>query len=272
MPRVPRTPGRRHLAFPSLLAVDLGESRLFLGRFDEAALRRELEREDILRGLAARGYDQVGLRTSFESGEHRLRVRPRGGRTSLVDLRLVETTMVVTEEVIRRGGLEVLSVLFNSWLSLQDPRASFTAERPRLPGQRFASLGLARPFYTLLARWAREWGKDAVLATPEYYHNAVFYSPAFRFLSPQEQGRFEALRRDLSGLPVAQASAAVAEGRVRDLSVGQSLAWLPGLMVSAVSEQLTRALDGEDYRRAAFEALAEARFTLANNASLDLKT
>ena len=257
-PRVPGGPGRR--AFPSLLAVDLGPSRLFLGRFDAAALRRELEREGILRGLAARGYEEVGFRTTFESGEHRLRIRPRGGRTSLVDLRVVETTLVVTEEMVRRGGLEVLSVLFNSWLSLQDPRALFTPERPRLPGQRFPGLGLARAFYALLARWAREWGKDAVLATPEYFHNAVFYSPAFRFLSPREQGRFEALRRDLSELPVAQASAAVVEGRVRDLSLGQSLAWHPGLMVSAVSAQLARTLGGEDYRRAAFEALAEARF------------
>ena len=119
-PRVPGGPGRR--AFPSLLAVDLGPSRLFLGRFDAAALRRELEREGILRGLAARGYEEVGFRTTFESGEHRLRIRPRGGRTSL------------------------------------------------------------------------------------------------------------------------------------------SLAWHPGLMVSAVSAQLARTLGGEDYRRAAFEALAEARF------------
>ena len=256
-PRLPGGPGRR--AFPSLLAVDLGESRLFLGRFDEAALRRELEREGILRGLAARGYDGVGLRTTFESGEHRLRVRPRGGRTSLVDLRLVETTLVVTEEAVRRAGLEVLSVLFNSWLSLQDPRALFAPERPRLPGQRFPGLGLARAFYALLARWAREWGKDAVLATPEYFHNAVFYSPAFRFLSPREQGRFEALRRDLSGLPLAQASAGVDEGRVRDLSLGQSLAWRPGLMVAPISDALARTLDNEDYRRAASSAFRTAR-------------
>ena len=253
-----RGPGRR--AFPSALALDLGESRLFLGRFDEAGLRRELEREGILGGLRARGYPDVLLRTSFESGEHRLRIRPRGGRTSLVDLRVLETTLVVSEEVVRRGGLEVLSVLFNSWLSLQDPRARFTPERPRLPGQRFPGLGLARAFYSLLARWAREWGKDAVLATPEYFHNAVFYSPAFRFLSPREQGRFLALRRDLQDLPVAEASAAVNAGRVNDLSRGEAFAWRPGPMAAAVGDELARTLDGGDYRRAAEMARAEARF------------
>lgn len=257
-PRLKGGPGRR--AFPSTLAVDLGESRLFLGRFDEGSLRRELEREGILGGLLARGYPDVLFRTSLESGEHRLRIRPRGGRTSLVDLRVLETTLVVSEEVVRAGGLEVLSVLFNSWLSLQDPRARFTAARPRLPGQRFPGLGLARAFYSLLARWAREWGKDAVLATPEYFHNAVFYSPAFRFLSPLEQGRFLALRRDLRDLPVAEASAAVTTGRVRDLSRAENLSWRPGLMAAAVGEDLARALDGDDYGRAVEEARAEARF------------
>jgi hypothetical protein len=259
-PRSRKKPGQRRSAFPSVLALDLGREPLFLGRFDEAGLRAELDREGILHGLARRGYEQVVLRTHCESGEHRLRIRPRGGRTTLVDLRLEETTMVVTDEVVRRSGLEVMSVLSNAWLSLQDPRARFTPERPRLPGQRWPGLGLARAFYTLLARWAREWGKDAVLATPEYFHNAVFYSPAFRFLSPGEQGRFEALRRDLALWPVATASTAVAEGRVRDLAAARPFAWRPGAMAAAASEALARALEGEGYRRIAVAAQAEARF------------
>jgi hypothetical protein len=261
-PRSRAAPGQRRRAFPGPLALDMGGSPLFLGRFDEAGLRQELDREGILHGLALRGYEQVVLRTTCESGEHRLRIRPGGGRTTLVDLRLEETTRVVTDEVVRRGGLEVLSVLFNAWLSLQDPRARFTPERPRLPGQRWPGLGLARAFYALLARWAREWGKDAVLATPEYFHNALFYSPAFRFLSPREQGRFEALRRDLASWPVATASTAVAEGRVRDLAARGPLAWQPGVMAAAPSEALAHALEGEGYTRAAVAAHAEARFEI----------
>ena len=44
----------------------------------------------MLAGLAARGYERVQIRTSVESGEHRLRVLPTGGTTTLVDLRLAE--------------------------------------------------------------------------------------------------------------------------------------------------------------------------------------
>ena len=84
-----------------------------------------------------------------------------------------------------------------------------------------------------------------MLATPEYFHNAVFYSPAFRFLSPREQGRFDALRRDLQDLPVAEASAAVSAGRVtRPVAGGNGFAWRPGPMVAAVGDELARTLDG----------------------------
>jgi hypothetical protein len=258
--RLPRL-GRRRRVPRAPLSLDLRPG-LFLGRFGPEELRRELERAGILAGLAARGYGEVALVISWEAGEHRLLIRARGGRASLVDLRLQETTAVVEEEALRRSGLEVLSVLSNTWLSLQDPRARFTEARPRLPGQRWPGLGLARAFYLLMARWAHEWGKDAVLATPEYFHNAVFYSPAFRFLSPEEQGRFEALRRDLRGLRLAAASAAVDEGRVRDLVTGKVLHWRPGPMASPLSEGLTRALLGSDYDQAAGAACGRARFAV----------
>lgn len=210
--------------------------------------------------LRDRGYEEVVLRTSCEDGEHRLRIRPRGQRTSLVDLRLAETTLPVLEPVARRAGLEVLSVLRNSWLSLQDPRAAFTLDKPRLPGQRWPGLGLARAFYVLMSRWAQAWAKDAVLATPEYFHNAVFYSSAFRFLSSGEQGRFEALRCCLQALPVAAASALVAAGRVHDLATDQPLAWRPGPMVAPLGEELRQVLEGDAYRDRAREAREKARF------------
>ncbi|HEY6546440.1 MAG TPA: hypothetical protein VI589_00990, partial [Vicinamibacteria bacterium] len=160
LPRATRRPRR-----PLLNAPDLARGERFLDRFGAEDLRRELEQGGVLPRLRDRGYEEVVLRTSCEDGEHRLRIRPRGQRTSLVDLRLAETTLPVLEPVARQAGLEVLSVLWNSWLSLQDPRAAFTSDKPRLPGQRWPGLGLARAIYGLMSRWGQEWGKDAVLAT-----------------------------------------------------------------------------------------------------------
>lgn len=254
-PRAIRRPRR-----PLLNAPDLARGERFLDRFGAEDLQRELERGGVLPRLRERGYEEVVLRTSCAGGEHRLRIRPRGQRTSLVDLRLAETTLPVFEPVARRAGLEVLSVLFNSWLSLQDPRAAFTLDKPRLPGQRWPGLGLARAFYVLMARWAKQWAKDAVLATPEYFHNAVFYSSAFRFLSPGEQGRFEALRRDLQARPVATASALVEDGRVLDLLTEQPFEWRPGPMAAPLGQSLREVLEGDAYREEARAAREAVRF------------
>ena len=258
-------PGRRRAPWPGLaeaeLAVGIREGR-FLGRFDATALREELARERILSALAARGYAEVRIETSVSAGEHRLRLRFPGGRASLVDLRLQEATLLVEEPLLKARGGTLLSVLANTWLSLQDPRGRFTVERPRLPGQRYPGLGLTGAFYALTTRWAREWGKDALLATPQYYHNAVFYARGLSFLSPADQGRFLALRRDLGSLPVAAASAAVAEGRVRELGSGSVLRWPPAPMAAGLTEPLAEYLGSRDYEREV-EALARAlRFAL----------
>jgi hypothetical protein len=246
---------------PAEVAGDRG-GRLFMGRLDTAALRQALEQRGIMAAVAARGHAEPSLTTSVETGEHRLCLRPARGRLSLVDLRLHETTLVVEEPLLCGRGVELLSVLDNTWLSLQDPRAFFTPERPRLPGQRYPGLGLCRAFYELMTGWAREWGKDAVVVTPEYFHNAVFYQGGFRFLAPADQGRFEALRRDLRALHVASASAVLAEGGVRDAATGLAYRWSTGPMLAPLIPSLVDYLDSPDYRRAADAARDAARFAL----------
>ncbi len=98
-----------------------------------------------------------------------------------------------------------------------------------------------------LLHWARAWGKDGLVTVPEYYHNAVFYSTLFRFLSPERQGRFEALARDLGHLHVAAASSAVAEGRVFESGNMEPLEWEPAEMVAALGEPLKRYLASPEY-------------------------
>src|SRR5262249_59497054 len=104
--------------------------------------------------------------------------------------------------------------------------------------QRHPGLGLGRSLYTRVLGWAEVWGKDALANVPAYFHNARFYAPPFAFLSASEQGRFEALRRDLAGLTVAEASAAVDEGCVIEEGTGAVASWTPGPMVAALSPAL----------------------------------
>jgi hypothetical protein len=233
---------------------------LFLGRLDPEALRGELEDAGVLKGLAARGYERVQLRTSHESSEHRLRILSAGGAKTLVDLRLSEASTLLKEPRRGRLGLEVLSFLSMNWLTLQDPDRAFSPDRPRLPGQDHPGLGLVRALYQRLLVWAEDWGKDGLLNFPEYFHNALIYAPAFRFISPAREGRFRALRRDLAPLTMAEASWAVEQGRLREEPAGSVVGWEPAEMVAALSPDVRRYLESADYERAVAEVAERTRF------------
>lgn len=232
----------------------------FLGRFDAPALRRELSETGVLAALKARGYADPHIGLELEAGEHRLVVRPAEGGESLIDLRMAEGALPVSEPALRARGVEVLSVLAVHWLALQDPRAAFTPERPRLPGQSHPGLGLGRQLYTRVLGWAAAWGKDALVNVPEYFHNARFYAPPFAFLSAAEQGRFEALCRDLAYLPVAEASTALEACRVVDAVTGRAVSWEPGDMLAALTTPVRAYLESDDYARAAAESRDARRF------------
>jgi GNAT superfamily N-acetyltransferase len=235
---------------------------LFLGRFDERALRRELDGAGILEGLAVKGRADVALDLETSAGEHRLRVFDRGdGHESLIDLRLSENAIIVDADEGDTGS-EVLSVVTITWLSLQNPGASFTADRPRLPGQRHPGLGVGRALITRLLSWAAAWGKDGLVNLPMYFHNASLYAAVFDFVSPRRQGLFEALTRDLATLPLAEASAAVTEGRVVEHPGSRSFHWEAGEMLAPLTDRARVHATSAGYRRTADAVRDSVRFSV----------
>jgi len=253
------------LEVSDLASVGSGPAARFLGRFALPALCAELDQAGVLPALRTRGYDPI-VRIEIGESEHRLLVTASDGRELLIDLRMTEEALPVSEPALRARGIEVLSVLAVEWLSLQDPRAVFTRERPRLPGQTHPGLGLGRQLYSRVLGWAAGWGKDGLVNVPAYFHNAKFYAPPFAFLDSAEQGRFEALRRDLAGVPVAEASAALEAGRVVDAATSEPVTWSPGDMLAALSPPVREYLASPEYARAVAVARDAQRFRLAEGA------
>jgi hypothetical protein len=231
----------------------------FLGRLDAADLRRDLDEAGILSGLSERGYPAVSLRIGVEGEEHRLRVLAPGLAAPLVDLRVAESSALFQGPPRLPLGLEVLSFLAVISLVLQDPRAEYAADRPRMPGQAHPGLGRFVRVLDRLRAWAEDWGKDGLVAFPPHFHVAVWLGRSLRFVSPRRQGRFEALRRDLAALRLAEASWAVEQGRVAD-ETGQAARWEPGEMVAPLAPDLRGYLESEAYARAVGEARDAARF------------
>ena len=151
-----------------------GEPRLFLGRLTGEALGAALDAAGIPTLLATRGFPGLRIETDLAEGEHRLRVAASDDGALLVELRLAEMATPVPA-VLRASGPETLHVLAILWVALQNPRAPFTPERPRLPGQDHPGLGVGRRLYEVLRGWAGAFGKDALLNVPEHYHLSLIH-------------------------------------------------------------------------------------------------
>jgi acetoin utilization deacetylase AcuC-like enzyme len=176
-----------------------------LGFYTAQGIEYALFQYGILSYLERLGY--ADFKVQMESTETGDRVQLFGDSQGIRHL-LIET-------VVSRRRIGDAEYLFINWLTLRNPRAAFGPTRPQLPGQEVPGLGLAPEIGELLARIAAHLGLRGIVFRPAWFHLAVVASPRFRFLSPERQGRFEALARDLSALPLKAASEAVASGKVR---------------------------------------------------------
>ncbi|UCF67873.1 MAG: histone deacetylase [Acidobacteriota bacterium] len=222
-------------------------------------------------------YSPHGVELALEQLGFLDRIRARGFDTPTLDFELdhpagqtvrlfgdARRKTLLGELRVRRDkrqlpGHELLSV---EWLLLQNPRASFTAERPRLPGQRHPGLGLLHDTASLLLLVCDRLRLDGIVFTPSHYHLAVQSERLLRFLHPDDQARFEALRGALEPLSLEQAARALEQRRVRETDTGHSVRWEPRPMVMPASERLRARMEGEDYENRRRQARAGFRFAL----------
>jgi hypothetical protein len=73
-----------------------------------------------------------------------------------------------------------------------------------------------------------------VVFRPAHYHTAYAARHAFQFVNPDRQGRFEALVRDLAGVPLVEATLAIDQGKVT--MDGAPYAWEADEMISWLRE------------------------------------
>jgi hypothetical protein len=100
------------------------------------------------------------------------------------------------DDIINRHIPRNLDLLNIRWFSLQNPRESFTKERPRLPGQNYPGTGMGKHALQLVTKLAMKSGRDGIVNNPEHFHNAYMYI-GFKFLNPTQQGLFQRMVNDL---------------------------------------------------------------------------
>ncbi len=186
------------------LAPRGGRHRLLLGYYTASGLEHAFHRYGVLEQLRRLGFS--GFRVAFDAGGTGERLRLFGTTDGVEH--------VLVEEILERRKFGGREVLYIHWLNLRNPRARFSDLRPRLPGQEVPGLGMAREMGEILGIMARRLGLAAVVFRPAHFHTAYSVRRPFAFVVPERQGRFEALVRDLARLPLLEATAAVADGRV----------------------------------------------------------
>ena len=234
-------------------------TRLF-DRYDAAALQALFADAGVFDDLHAKGFRDCAVAVL---GDGRgmpcvsLSARKDGRACLLLEARLRRVAAPAPT-----GGAP-LDLLLVHWVREEDPTAAFTSTRPRLPLQRHPGLGILRRVFRVAVRIAGELGADGVASLPKFFHDAVIFhrSRLFLHLDGRDQGRFEALERDLAALPLRDATVAVAGWCVRDAEE-QVVHWDPGYLVFPLSARLTAHFNSPAYADAVAAARAACRFRI----------
>ncbi|OHT01553.1 hypothetical protein TRFO_31589 [Tritrichomonas foetus] len=144
--------------------------------------------------------------------------------------------------------LPTLNILHIQWLSLQNPGATFSKERPRLPGQRYPGSGIGRSVFYVIRSLCIINFRDGIMNIPEHFHNAVMYE-GFLFIDPENQARFERMENDLDQdikeYGLAAVSWAIGIGALR---LGkEKYEWNPGEQIYPLSRRTFSYFNSLDY-------------------------
>jgi acetoin utilization deacetylase AcuC-like enzyme len=226
----------------------------FLNHFSQHGVELLLERLGLLDQLRLRGFrhPSVEIDLSGSVGDT-IRIWSEPDHSELlIEMRASRSSRI-------SGGCEVLVI---EWLLLQNPRAHFGPYRQQLPGQKHPGLGLLKEVFGWLVVVAEVLELDGIYYVPSSYHVAIQSRRRVRFLEPVHEAWMQALQKLFEGLPLAEASKTIAEGRVVDEASGHRLEWEGYPMVLAVSEKLKERVSGEAYDQRVAEVRARLRLAV----------
>lgn len=242
---------------PRALMEDRGPTR-FLDFYGDEGLRTAFERYGFFDAVRRRGWEGLDIQvradderhTLIIEGQHELHPEP----THLVELVVRRDRLVPDPACELSRPFDVLTV---DWLTLRNPAARFTPERPRLPGQDAPGLGLGEQVLELLYRVVDRLRLDGLLTVGEHFHNAVLYRRELAYFDPQAAGTCIALEDALLArerLTLPQASWAIDWGFVSE--GGETLRWRGEAQLRAMAPELVRYMKSTRRRRAAAEEAA----------------
>jgi hypothetical protein len=218
---------------------------LFLNIYDEAMIHRRFEEIGLIDYLRNKGYSKIKI-TAEKEGLFTSRLRVYDTTTApeniLVDTRFSETVFTPLAEFcgVTTGKNEICSfnLIVIEWIETIDPRATFTAERPQLPGQKKPGLGILSYIKKLLMVLGKDTARDGFLKIADHVHNAIIYADIFMFVNSARQGYLNALRRDLEKFTLSDIAWGFLTETIYDGQTGVPEKYIPSEQVLPLSDGL----------------------------------
>ena len=249
-------------------------TQFFLGFYSKPGVELALEKYGVFSDLKKRGFQNPKLEiNSTDPFRQRLCIHNKAGGKSdlLVEVILKRkhfTTRTRFPSKVNGRNYEFLCV---EWLSMQDPRVEFTAERPRLPGQEYPGLKAGRFAFELLTLTCKRLRLAGILNIPEYFHNAQIYSKTFHFLKPEFEGKRRAIERDLMKRnSLANISWAIDLHCVNEND--KPFRWFISELMMPLDRDLREYFSSAEYRDRVSDALGTNRYSLDQDRWNDRKS
>lgn len=225
---------------------------LFLNRFSVENLREIVRRIGLEKYLAGKGFRDLDVAvTRNDSYMHLLRIYS-GGRVPerlLIELKLSEVQYSPPEKLLR--GIiapQTFPLIAVEWLTMQNPAASFSSEKPKLPGQDHPGLGAIAYMAKFLEIVAGNVMTAGIMDIPDHFHNAVMYAKLFMFMDPEREGLLRAALRDLAGMSLYELSWGFMTETIVNEKTGRPERHMPGEQIHPVSKTLQEYFGSKPYR------------------------
>ena len=238
---------------------------LFLDYYSPEGMRAGLEHYGFLGLLRERGFDELLLSMDTDDPQRQiLRVHfdCKDPEHLLVELVARFRTLTSSAEAVEEGAAETYRMVSIEWMLMQNPQANFTLDRRCLPGQQYPGLGLGRWTVELLRLMAERLSCTGLMNIPCHYHNAYLYSKQMLCFDPEDQGYLEAMKRDLSALPLVETSEAIDNGALRLEGHDGPVTWEGKPQVMPVQPELNQYFVRPGYIEAVSAAREKFRFRL----------
>jgi hypothetical protein len=236
-----------------LFHLDIGKrgTALFLGYYSKEGLDLAFHKYGVYKKLSKKGFNNVVIELDTKDAyKHKIAFYHEKKHKDNLIIELVVRKTFFKVELPWQSELNGKSyaALAIDWLLIQNIFADFTEHRPRLPGQKFPGLGFSHIVLELLLIICWRLNLSGLINVPEHYHNAYLYSKAFYYLDPDNQARFQALKKTFKKYPLDKMSWGIDWGCVNDLNYNEPFTWIAEEQIIPLEKELKSVFYSKRYR------------------------